>query len=123
MFTWHHRGADYGAPPDSLQVHRYEVAFLHQHIDGTWLATLGSHLPSEARRTRRCSSFEAGRAGCEAWAARHAAQLVAWAEAEHARWAAGQTWRPAQPAASSSTTGSNSPASSSRGALTLRDTG
>jgi hypothetical protein len=44
------------------------VAYLDQRIDGEWFARMDS-------RTRACSSYDAGRAGCEAWVARHQYRL------------------------------------------------
>ncbi len=46
------------------------VAYLDQRIDGGWFARMDN-------RTRPCSSFAAGRAGCEAWVTRHQEQLRA----------------------------------------------
>jgi len=45
---------------------------LMRRADGGWLARLGCHRPIEAPMvSRQCSSFEAGKAGIEAWAERH----------------------------------------------------
>ncbi|MBP7157670.1 MAG: hypothetical protein KBI02_01345 [Thermomonas sp.] len=46
------------------------VAYLDQRIDGGWFARMDN-------RMRPCSSYEAGRAGCEAWVARHQERLRA----------------------------------------------
>lgn len=52
------------------------VAMMLERVDGTWLARLDAHLPIPAPIvTRRCTSFEAGKSGCEAWAHRHAERL------------------------------------------------
>lgn len=48
------------------------VAMLLARVGGGWSARLECHWPIEAPLVmRRCSSYEAGRAGVEAWAVRH----------------------------------------------------
>jgi len=59
------------------------VAFLDMRIDGGWLARLDVHHDRKLI-ARRCTSRETGRAGCEAWARRHAARLRREAEAKAA---------------------------------------
>lgn len=58
--------------PTGLFLHGEIVASMHQRIDGAWLARLhrddGLHSPLVMRR---CTSFDAGRKGCELWALRH----------------------------------------------------
>lgn len=56
------------------------VARMTQRVDnGAWLVYLDYHLLTMDTRPRRkpCSSFEAGQAGVEMWAARHEARLRA----------------------------------------------
>ena len=58
--------------PTGLFLHGEIVAQMLDRVDGTWLARL--HMDDEITApliTRRCSSFEAGRKGCEMWALRH----------------------------------------------------
>lgn len=58
--------------PTGLFLHGEMVATMHQRIDGAWLARL--HLEDGVDApliTRRCTSFEDGRRGCEMWALRH----------------------------------------------------
>lgn len=58
--------------PTGLFLHGEQVASMQQAIDGSWLARLspddGLHAPL---LLRSCSSFDAGRRGCEIWALRH----------------------------------------------------
>jgi len=58
--------------PTGLFLHGVQVASMQQRIDGSWLARLspedGVHAPL---LLRPCSSFDAGRRGCELWALRH----------------------------------------------------
>lgn len=58
--------------PTGLFLHGEQVASMQQRVDGTWLARLtpedGVHAPL---LLRHCSSFDAGRRGCEMWALRH----------------------------------------------------
>lgn len=58
--------------PTGLFLHGEQVASMQQRVDGTWLARLtpeeGVHAPL---LLRSCSSFDAGRRGCEMWAFRH----------------------------------------------------
>lgn len=55
-----------------------QVAMLLRRADGGWMARLWCHWPLAAPLvSRKCSSFEAGRAGVEAWALRHEAQIRA----------------------------------------------
>lgn len=93
MFKWVRVTAGLDGPPTSLQVLGYEVARLSQRVDGAWLATIARNLPDGREGTRVCSSFESGRAGCETWARRHEAALLAWAERRHGEWVEGQRWR------------------------------
>lgn len=54
------------------------AAQLMRRLDGGWMATLAPFAePFGPWRTRLCSSFEAGKAGIEAWAVRHEALLRA----------------------------------------------
>lgn len=55
-----------------------QVAMLIRRRDGSWFARLWVHWPvTEPMVTRRCSSYELGRAGIETWARRHAEQIRA----------------------------------------------
>lgn len=79
MLAWHHlTTALTDKPPTSCRLHSVEIARLWQHVQTrSWWATLDMHLPHQRRRDRECSSYESGRAGVEAWAARHADRLTA----------------------------------------------
>ena len=64
--------------PTGLYLHGELVASMVDRVDGTWLAIL--HAEEEISSplvTRQCTSFEAGRRGCELWAARHHVHLQA----------------------------------------------
>ena len=69
----------YGKERVRLFVNSTEVARLCSRLDGTWYAALNQHYPhgDGERRDVPCRSFEAGKAGCEAWATRHMARLLA----------------------------------------------
>ena len=58
--------------PTGLFLHGVQVASMQQRVDGSWLARLnpedGLHAPL---LLRPCSSFDAGRRGCELWALLH----------------------------------------------------
>ena len=67
----------------ALRYRLVEIARLQQRVDnGVWLASLRH--PDGRTQTRACSSFEAGRAGCEAWAERHRAALTSKIDADWA---------------------------------------
>lgn len=52
------------------------AAQLMRRLDGGWIATLAPYAERFGPwRFRQCSSFEAGKAGIEAWAVRHEALL------------------------------------------------
>lgn len=51
------------------------VAMFQRVDDGTWVATLDRHRNGPGGPSRRCSSYEQGRAGAEMWVARHEARL------------------------------------------------
>lgn len=58
--------------PTGLFLHGEIVASMQQRIDGPWLAYLYLESGIETPLlTRPCTSFEAGRRGCELWALRH----------------------------------------------------
>lgn len=78
-------------PEDALAYRRFEVARVTDKVGGGWLALL--HYPDGRRVTRDCTSYEAGRAGCEAWAIRHQAALMARIDRRCLEWLASQTWR------------------------------
>ena len=68
-----------------------EVARVDQAVGGNWFALL--RYPNGRVVTRPCSSREAGRLGCELWAARHADELRRKIEVQNLRWLARQMWR------------------------------
>ena len=76
---------------DALYVGGTEVARMVERLDGSWFAVL--RYPDREAVQRPCTSYEAGRAGCEAWASRHRVALEAHAELRHLTWLAKQTWR------------------------------
>lgn len=51
------------------------VAMFQRVDDGCWVATLDRHRNGPGGPSRRCSSYEQGRAGAEMWVARHVARL------------------------------------------------
>jgi len=64
--------------PTGLFLHGEQVACLQQRLDGSWLARLHLRTGLDAPLvTRSCTSFDAGRRGCETWALRHEAALRA----------------------------------------------
>ena len=64
--------------PSALALDGQIVALVLERVDGSWFATLACQRPLEAPLiTRRCTSFEAGRRGCELWATRHVDRLRA----------------------------------------------
>ncbi len=76
-FTWHPRW-QYAKDELSLVLGQGPVAMLMQRTDGTWYARLECHWSLDRPIvTRRCRSFDTGKAGIEAWATRHAARLRA----------------------------------------------
>lgn len=63
---------------DGLFLEGETVASLIDRVDGSWFALLDTQRGMDGRQTSRlCSSFEAGRRGCELWAIRHEARLRA----------------------------------------------
>lgn len=78
-------------PRDALACLGTEVARIDARIDGGWVATL--RYADGHSVIRRCSSYEAGRAGCEAWAGRHQEELRVYARRRDLKWLANQTWR------------------------------
>ena len=62
---------------DGLFLDREPVAFLIDKVDGqSWFASLDVHRGMDhPLRIRHCTSFEAGRLGCEVWASRHVERL------------------------------------------------
>ena len=77
-FQWIPRG-QYANGDLALVCNGRHVALLMKRADGvTWMARLDSHQPISAPVvTRRCTSFESGKAGVESWAIRHVATLRA----------------------------------------------
>lgn len=75
MLKWTLR-TQYETLPTSLMLDGRVVAMMLERVDGTWLARLDAHQPIPAPIVaRRCTSFEAGKRGCEQWATRHADRL------------------------------------------------
>ncbi|MGY8563291.1 hypothetical protein L0938_07725 [Paracidovorax citrulli] len=76
-FRWHAVGTAPFDRPNSLLLDSTEVVRLFQRVDdGTWWATINNHREHLSHRTtRRCSSYEQGRAGVELWASRHQDRL------------------------------------------------
>ena len=76
-FEWKDR-YQYAAGELALVHEGQQVAMLLRRADGGWLARLWSNWPlAEPMVSRQCTSFDAGKAGIEAWARRHEAQLRA----------------------------------------------
>ena len=76
-FIWQPRW-QYAKDELSLVTRKGPVAMLMRRTDGTWYARLECHLSVDAPVViRNCSSFEAGKAGIEQWATRHADRLRA----------------------------------------------
>ncbi|MCD9046809.1 hypothetical protein [Luteimonas sp. MHLX1A] len=74
-FEWGPRW-QHGSDEQKLELEGKTVAMLLKTVSGGWFARLECHWPiSEPLVVRPCSSFEAGKAGCEAWARRHADRL------------------------------------------------
>ena len=70
--TWRNSVQWSTSPPDTLCLDGTEIARLHQRVDDlSWFVTLDQHLDYELRRSRDCTSYEAGRGGAELWARRH----------------------------------------------------
>lgn len=89
MFSWSVLGAAFDGARVVYLCRSTEVARLMQRVDtGEWFAVLDQHRPYQERRRRVCSSFDAGRAGVELWAARHADRLAAEVAAVEAAWPA-----------------------------------
>lgn len=51
------------------------VVMIQRVNDGIWIAPLDRHRHGPGGPSRRCSSYEQGRAGAELWVARHEARL------------------------------------------------
>lgn len=76
-FEWVPR-YQYAREEIALALDGEHVASLLHRLDGSWYARLEIQRPIDAPLvTRSCTSFEAGKAGCEAWACRHEARLRA----------------------------------------------
>jgi hypothetical protein len=74
-FHWAKR-FQYDTHESALCLGDEQVAMLLERVDGSWFARLWAHWPITAPLvTRPCSSFEAGRAGVEAWARRHEGRI------------------------------------------------
>lgn len=76
-FAWKDR-YQYAQGELALLCEGKQVAMLVRRADGGWVARLWAHRPiTEPLVSRRCSSFEAGKAGIETWAGRHQARIRA----------------------------------------------
>lgn len=76
-FSWQAR-YQYDTQQTALVYRGKQVAMLLDRVDGGWFSRLWCHWPIDAPLvTRQCSSFEAGRAGIEAWACRHEERIRA----------------------------------------------
>lgn len=78
-FRWTQPYIGASGPPHSLQYENLEVARIHQHVAGHWLATLRRYAPDRSH-TVTCTSLEAGIAGCEIYADRHQDEVRAEAD-------------------------------------------
>ncbi|WP_435014707.1 hypothetical protein [Xanthomonas arboricola] len=79
-FHWTEAHQHQEGPPRMLALRSTGVARMTQRVDnGKWFVYLNYHLLNmdTTARTKDCSSFEAGRAGVEMWAARHEVRLRA----------------------------------------------
>ncbi|WP_251477594.1 hypothetical protein [Stenotrophomonas lactitubi] len=76
-FYWTTRSAS--RPSDPLTVIACDgvwVVAMSQRIDdGIWIALLDRHRNGPGGPSRRCTSYEQGRAGAELWVARHEVRL------------------------------------------------
>jgi hypothetical protein len=74
-FHWEPRW-QYAKDELALRLGKATVAMLMQRTDGSWTARLECQRGIEAPLVMRsCTSFEAGKAGIEMWATRHAGRL------------------------------------------------
>lgn len=76
-FYWTTRaGSRTGDPLTVIACEGIWVVAMFQRVDdGSWVATLDRHRNGPGGPSRRCSSYEQGRAGAEMWVARHKARL------------------------------------------------
>ena len=75
-FQWIPHTQHAQGPPRALALDSLQVAIMLERVDGTWSVRLDAHRGIPAPLVvRPCSSFEAGRRGCELWAARHCDRL------------------------------------------------
>jgi len=76
-FSWTNRH-QYAEGELALLCGQHQVAMLMRRADGRWMARLWAHRPiTEPLVARQCSSFDSGKAGIEAWAARHRDRICA----------------------------------------------
>jgi hypothetical protein len=76
-FRWAIRH-QYDTRHTALTLDGKQVAMLLERVDDSWFAVLDAHKGVHAPLVRRdCTSFEAGKAGIEAWACRHEARIRA----------------------------------------------
>lgn len=75
-FTWDPRWLHDPLGDNAVLLDGEQVAHIDARVDGGWIARLDTQRPMEAPMvTRRCSSYEQGRAGIEAWVCRHEDRL------------------------------------------------
>jgi hypothetical protein len=74
-FSWQGIHSNDRGVPTVLALGSTGVARMMDRIDGSWFVRLDYHLYEAPLRTRPCTSFDAGRAGCELWVARHEERL------------------------------------------------
>ncbi len=76
-FYWTTRSASLtNDPPTVIACEGVWVVSLSQRVDdNTWVASLDRHRHGPGGPSRRCSSYEQGRAGAELWVARHQVRL------------------------------------------------
>jgi hypothetical protein len=76
-FYWTTRSASWPSEPLAVIACNgvWVVAMSQRVDDNTWIASLDRHRHGPGGPSRRCSSYEQGRAGAEMWVARHEARL------------------------------------------------
>jgi hypothetical protein len=75
-FRWEKR-QQYSTVADALSLDGEHVAILLDKVGGGWVARLEVQKPGidSPLLIRQCTSYEAGKRGCEMWAIRHQARL------------------------------------------------
>ena len=75
-FQWQKAIQWFPGAEDSFRLKGTEIARMSQRVDDhSWFVTLDRHLGWDAEKQVKCTSYERGRAGVEAWARRHEARL------------------------------------------------